>query len=152
MLNKPPEYMPDYARLLEAMSISLGTWKDTFNWVCNAEGTQMEVKLIYGRLQYDKNGELIIIGTNTFEMQGKIKYVSKKDFTFSVIDKDSISLILSHDHIYDTGFCTCWISKNNDYGTEKVVPSFMSFCSLETGAGRSVDREDQTGIFGTMCV
>ena len=48
MLNKPPEYIPDYHALWRNLTLSLRDWQDTYEWVCRAEGTKMEIDIKYG--------------------------------------------------------------------------------------------------------
>ena len=68
MLNKPPEYIPDYHALWRNLTLSLRDWQDTYEWVCRAEGTKMEIDIKYGESYFDKRGEELIKGSKEFKI------------------------------------------------------------------------------------
>ena len=154
MLNKPPEYIPDYHALWRNLTLSLRDWQDTYEWVCRAEGTKMEIDIKYGESYFDKRGEELIKGSKEFKITGKIQDVQKEKYSFIMTDQESDKKIkFGYQNRYDHDFCVCWIDNGENKGIIKIIPYDLGFLSLDVGIGRSINNEygeDWFGYLGTI--
>ena len=154
MLNKPPEYIPDYENMLKNRSISKSCWRDLCLWVSKAEGTEMEVDITYGKPEFDKRNELIIVGNGSLKINGIVTNVKKENLELDIVNnannqKFSFGINQKYEHEY----CVCLIKNEEESFDQQVVPLDLCFLSLEVGIGRFINNEgleDWVGWLGTI--
>ena len=152
MINKPPDFIPDYIGNITRRTISVVSWQEIYDWVCRCEGSEVSIIMTYGRLEYDKNAELVVsVKQKEIKIKGILKDVYKDSFFFRIFDKESnCELEFGSMTKYDHHFCKVSIINNNKRNKSTVSPYNLSIESLEIGSGRWINHQGEEGWFGLM--
>ena len=152
MMNKPPDFIPDYIGNITRRTISVVSWQEIYDWVCRCEGSEVSIIMNYGRLEYDKNAELVVsVKQKEIKIKGVLKDVYKDSLFFRIFDKESnCELEFGSMKKYDHHFCRVYIINNNKNIKSTVSPYNLSIESLEIGSGRWINHQGEEGWFGLM--